>query len=313
MTDIRVFEWGNRAQVRVGERQRRARSHLNPMESAPAKQASAHTSARAQEGHPLRFGNLELIGNQTAAVRARRTFDVGGARVSPTANLISISRPSTNGGRCVALLGVGHTHRGTGKMERHWLKVSASRPPRLHISAASRSVSAAPQLRLPHCCEVGRGRSADYSAGTSTTTGMRSESRYSPRRSSAQQVRRPFAFGYQYTHFWYTMQPRPPHRLLATSGEFCIGAEQDGDDCESVQFVAGLAHHPPGSEERAPLSRAIDVGDPLFTCLWPCEQETMLLSYGINDCEAKVARMPAARVWEMLRTLEGEEGPCELQ
>ena len=39
----------------------------------------------------------------------------------------------------------------------------------------------------------------------------------------------------------------------------------------------------------------------------------MLLSYGINDCEAKVAHMPAARLWDMLRTLEGEEGPCELQ
>ena len=53
--------------------------------------------------------------------------------------------------------------------------------------------------------------------------------------------REPFVFGYRYTHLWYTLQPHPPYRTLATSGEFCIGAEQDRRDCESVQFISGLA------------------------------------------------------------------------
>ena len=32
----------------------------------------------------------------------------------------------------------------------------------------------------------------------------------------------------------------------------------------------------------------------------------MLLSYGINDCEAKLARMPMDAVWTMLSPLVGE-------
>ena len=141
VTDIRVFEWGDRAEVRLAaERQGRARLHLSPIETARTQDTSASLSSRDKQGHPPRFGDLELVGNQTAAARATRTFDVGGARVSPTANLITFSRPSTTGGRRVALLGVGHTHRGTGKMERHWLKVSASRPlgciSRLHLGAS---------------------------------------------------------------------------------------------------------------------------------------------------------------------------------
>ena len=140
VTDIRVFEWGDRAEVRLAaERQGRARLHLSPIETARTQDTSASLSSRAKQGHPPRFGDLELVGNQTAAARATRTFDVGGARVSPTANLITFSRPSTTGGRrrCVALLGIGHTHRGTGKVERHLLKVCASRPLG-RISAASR-------------------------------------------------------------------------------------------------------------------------------------------------------------------------------
>ena len=86
------------------------------------------------------------------------------------------------------------------------------------------------------------------------------------------------------------MQPRPPYRLLATSGEFCIGAQHDANDCESVQFVSGIA------PSWAPTPQA---------------STELLLSYGINDCEAKVARIPIAQVWGMLRPLDGEVGVCE--
>lgn len=36
----------------------------------------------------------------------------------------------------------------------------------------------------------------------------------------------------------------------------------------------------------------------------------MLLSFGINDCEAKIARMPMADVWEIMRPLAGESDVC---
>jgi len=49
-----------------------------------------------------------------------------------------------------------------------------------------------------------------------------------------------FVFGFEYTHFFYTLSPVPPHQLLATSAEFCVGSMQDGADCESVQFISGL-------------------------------------------------------------------------
>ena len=41
----------------------------------------------------------------------------------------------------------------------------------------------------------------------------------------------PFRFGYHYTHFWYTIDPRPPHAILATSGEFCLSAKVGKEGC----------------------------------------------------------------------------------
>jgi len=34
----------------------------------------------------------------------------------------------------------------------------------------------------------------------------------------------------------------------------------------------------------------------------------LVLSYGVNDCEAKLARLPMAAVWRMPRPLAGETG-----
>ena len=44
-----------------------------------------------------------------------------------------------------------------------------------------------------------------------------------------------FKWGYEYTHFFYAIEPHEPFRTLATSAEFCIGSLQDSWDCESVQ------------------------------------------------------------------------------
>ena len=109
-----------------------------------------------------------------------------------------------------------------------------------------------------------------------------------------------FKFGYQYTHFFYVLSPRPPHQLLGSSGELCLASAQDPTDCESVQFVSGLvlAHaHPNGSVTPARTA-------------WPAPPSRLLLSYGVNDCEARLAEIPLARVWELLSPLPGMANAC---
>eukprot|EP00908_Phaeocystis_cordata_P013405 Transcript_24465.p3 GENE.Transcript_24465~~Transcript_24465.p3 ORF type:complete len:299 (+),score=91.26 Transcript_24465:1105-2001(+) len=93
----------------------------------------------------------------------------------------------------------------------------------------------------------------------------------------------PFQFGYLYTHFFYTLHERAPHRLTATSGEFCLGSAQDAADCESTQFVSGLEHYGAASGGK------------------------LLLAFGVNDCEAKAGVVDLGRVGKMLRALPGEE------
>ena len=88
-----------------------------------------------------------------------------------------------------------------------------------------------------------------------------------------------FRWGHHYTHFFYSLTPHAPFRVLGTSREFCLGSAQDPDDCESVQFITGLALR---------------------------GESTLLMAYGINDCEAKVAELPVERVLGMLLPMTGE-------
>ena len=108
-------------------------------------------------------------------------------------------------------------------------------------------------------------------------------------------VREPFRYGYQYTHFFYTMEPHPPFRLLATSNEFCLASAQDPTDCESVQFVSGISLDPAEPQWRQHAAPGAD---------YQLEARTLLLSYGINDCEAKLASFLLERVWAMLQPVE---------
>ena len=101
-------------------------------------------------------------------------------------------------------------------------------------------------------------------------------------------------WGFHYTHFFYALEPHAPFRVVATSGEFCIESEQDKSDCESIQFVSGISKAP--------------------------AEETLLLSYGVNDCEAKVVKMQLGKTLDMLRPLDGLAdgartaiGQCSLQ
>ena len=93
-------------------------------------------------------------------------------------------------------------------------------------------------------------------------------------------LQQPFQFGYLYTHFFYTMQRSAPYRMTATTGEFCIASAQDSTDCESAQYVSSLARDPLG--------------------------DSLILALGVNDCEAKIIRVPLEQVGRMLRTLPGE-------
>ena len=105
----------------------------------------------------------------------------------------------------------------------------------------------------------------------------------------------PYRYGFQYTHFFYTMEPHPPFRLLAASDEFCLSSAQDPSDCESVQFVSGINLEPSEPQWRKYAAPGAD---------YELEARTLLLSYGINDCEAKLASLRLERVWAMLRPAE---------
>ena len=88
-------------------------------------------------------------------------------------------------------------------------------------------------------------------------------------------------WGFHYTHFLYALEPHAPFRVIATSREFCLQSQQNASDCESIQFVSGLT---------------LDVAATV---------PTLLLSYGVNDCEAKVTKLPLAQAWSMLQALPG--------
>ena len=105
---------------------------------------------------------------------------------------------------------------------------------------------------------------------------LRGRGEFSVRRRSA------FRWGSNYTHFVYALAVAPPHALLATSGEWCIASPEQGQ-CESVQFVAGIALEGPD-------------GHP---------PDRLLLSYGVNDCEARLGSLPLTRLWSSLVPLPG--------
>mmetsp|Transcript_49680 Transcript_49680/g.116331 ORF Transcript_49680/g.116331 Transcript_49680/m.116331 type:complete len:412 (+) Transcript_49680:408-1643(+) len=89
-------------------------------------------------------------------------------------------------------------------------------------------------------------------------------------------IRRGIAyFGSHYMHFFYLLDAQPPHALLAHSSEWCVPHSTALRECEVVQFVSGLE---------------LMHGD-----------STVLLMYGVNDCEAKSATLPLERVLGMLQ------------
>ena len=109
----------------------------------------------------------------------------------------------------------------------------------------------------------------------------------------------PFFFGADYDHFFFASSPVPPFEPLAVSRDFCLGAANKNGraDCERVQFVSGLA-----IERRRGNASTWGLAD--------SEEPALLLSYGANDCEARVARIAVERVWRMLTPLPGVAQAC---
>jgi hypothetical protein len=109
-----------------------------------------------------------------------------------------------------------------------------------------------------------------------------------------------FAFGAHYTHFFYALQPCAPYALVALSQEFCLEAEGAPGDCESIQFITGLEHVARSSEAAADSEGASSGQES-----WEHRQtgEELLLSYGVNDCEAKMGSVRVDRVLAMLKPI----------
>lgn len=107
-----------------------------------------------------------------------------------------------------------------------------------------------------------------------------------------------FMFGYDYQHYFYTLSATPPHHMIGKSASFCIASAQDKQACESIQFISGISLTTSCRDTAQDRDRTLD------------SKACLLLSYGINDCEAKIGHLALRRVWEMLKPLHNSSGAC---
>ena len=89
----------------------------------------------------------------------------------------------------------------------------------------------------------------------------------------------PYArFGHHYTHAFYTVSAGPPFELRGLSAEFVYSATAAAADAEIIQFSSGLELSPDG--------------------------QSIVLAYGINDCEAAVTTVPWSTVQSWLQPVQ---------
>ncbi|KAL1493496.1 hypothetical protein AB1Y20_017201 [Prymnesium parvum] len=209
-------------------------------------------------------GETDDLRGRSAPLRGLR---VPNARLSTTANLVRVRL-----GGCEVYLGVGHLHRREGLVGRlDALLRLVQRAKARGEGAEVRRLRA--RIRQLHLCDPRRHeRNATPPAPSDNAT-----ARDFCRNASDH----PFAFGYEYKHFWYALSVKSPFPLLAASAEFCLGSAQDPSLCESIQFVSSLTVDSPSSA-------------------------SVLLGYGVNDCEAKVGTIGVHSVWEMLRPIHSQ-------
>jgi len=88
----------------------------------------------------------------------------------------------------------------------------------------------------------------------------------------------PAGSGVQYLHYFILMDDRPPFGLQKVSAPFCFPSQSPGhaNECEFIQFVGSMLRDPQ---------------DP----------QTLMISYGINDCESAIVRLPLEPVLESIR------------
>ena len=97
----------------------------------------------------------------------------------------------------------------------------------------------------------------------------------------------PYArFGHHYTHCFFTISDQPPYILTNLSPEFLLppaAGTHGSQDAEMIQFLSGL--------------EVVD-NDTSSS-----KEQTVIIAYGINDCEAAVTTMPWSAVASMLRPM----------
>ena len=85
----------------------------------------------------------------------------------------------------------------------------------------------------------------------------------------------PYArFGHHYTHAFFTVPSSPPFHLKRLSPEFLLPSKAVHEDAEIIQFMSGL--------------ELVD-------------SETMVIAYGINDCEGAAVYIDLSKIEELLR------------
>ena len=118
--------------------------------------------------------------------------------------------------------------------------------------------------------------------------GRRESRRGRRRRSRGPLPHSSYKWGFDYRFFFYTLHPRPPYHMLATSGEFCFPV-RSAAQCEPIQYISGMTQEVKQG-----------VGD----------SSDLLLTFGINDCDAGAARISSQQVQEMLRPLNNASEIC---
>jgi len=107
-----------------------------------------------------------------------------------------------------------------------------------------------------------------------------------------------------YTHFFIALQDRPPFTMLGVSREWCLAHEesfQSGKEvlCEGVQFISGLAFVGEGL--------AVSDGDADGKQQHKPPQQ-VVLSYGVMDCDARLANFKFQSVLKSIRFARPQQG-----
>mmetsp|Transcript_43344 Transcript_43344/g.105046 ORF Transcript_43344/g.105046 Transcript_43344/m.105046 type:complete len:547 (-) Transcript_43344:24-1664(-) len=88
-------------------------------------------------------------------------------------------------------------------------------------------------------------------------------------------------FGHHYTHAFFTIPATPPFHLKRLSPEVVLPSHAKSDDAEVIQFWSGLELH---------------------------DDDTIVMAYGINDCEGAATYLELSTVESLLRNVpEGKE------